>query len=155
MSRVIPGVLLMILSLLPAVVLGGGIYRWVGADGKVHYGDQPGAPGATRVAPEAAPPASEDPDQAQHELRRKRLLRAFDEEHAEKRAKEERARREAQLRKRNCAIARDRLNGYESASYLYSMDAQGNRVVLSDAARARTLAQARQAVQRWCGDGGG
>ncbi|HQU16365.1 MAG: hypothetical protein B7Z66_12930 [Chromatiales bacterium 21-64-14] len=155
MSRALPGALLMILSLFPGVGAGAGIYRWVGADGSVHFGDQPGALGATRVTPAPAPPASEDPDRAEHELRRKRLLRAFDEEHAEKRAREERAQREAQQRKRNCAVARDRLRVYASAHYLYDIDARGNRVILSDAAYAKTMEQARQAVQQWCGDGSG
>lgn len=46
---------------LPAAVFGGAeVYRWVDAEGQVHYSDRP-SPGADRVAIDVVPPSSSPP----------------------------------------------------------------------------------------------
>ncbi len=133
-----------------------GIYRWTDSSGEVHFSDRPPGAGARAIpAPDAPAPVTDDPDRAWHEERTRRLLRAFREERAEREAAAARARRTAEVRRRNCGIARDRLRTYRTASYLYTIDAQGKREVLSDAGRTRALEEARRAVRRWCGEAGG
>ena len=141
---------------LSGIALADGVYRWRDSSGQVHYSDRPGAPGAVPVAPlRVSPPVSNDPDRAHHEIQTRRLLRAFEEERAEERTKAEHKRRTAEERKRNCGIARDRLQGYRTARYLYRINSDGQRVILSDAGRTRALDDARLAVRQWCATPGG
>lgn len=148
--------LLLGLCLAAGTAAAGSIYRWTDSSGEVHYGDRPGAPGARAIAqPQAPPPVTEDPDRAAHERLTRGLLRAYAIDHAEARAAAEKARRAAQRRKRNCAVARDRLRGYRNANYLYRYNADGKRVILSNAARAKMIVAARRAVGHWCAPQGG
>lgn len=127
----------------------GGVYKWVDEHGRVHYGDRPGGPGARELrVPESAPP---DADEASRLERRRHLLRAIEEEREQKRAEAARRKAEKERRARNCAVARDRLRSYRNAGYLYDLDREGRRRVLSDTERARAIADAERAVAYWCG----
>lgn len=128
-----------------------GIYKWVDAQGQVHYGDRPGGAGAQKlnVTPDAVP--ADAADAARREQQNK-LLRSFDEQRAydaQQQAKRDAA---AAQRAQNCRRARVDLENYSNAAYLYERDAQGHKRIFSDAERERALAQLRQKVERWCGD---
>ncbi len=129
----------------------GGVYKWVDDQGRVHYGEQPPSGGqAQQMQVQQAPPAAEAPDDATRQERQQKLLRAFDEERAQK-TEEEQKQREAAVRKeRNCAIARDRLTSMNQAGYIYDLDDKGERRVYSDAERAAAEQKARADVDRWC-----
>jgi hypothetical protein len=114
----------------------------------VQYGDKPCAGHATIITPAAAPEA--DAHVAERRRRTDKLLRAYDEEHAE----EQRARAEAaavlQKRRQECARARSFQSRVTRAGSLYRVAEDGSRVDLNDAERAALLAKARADVARWC-----
>lgn len=127
------------------------VYKWTDTEGRVHFGDRPPQGEAeTLQLPEAAGSGVADTPEARLEKQR-RLLRAFEEERRQKRDAQEQARREKAERQRNCAEARDDLRNQETAGAVYRLGPDGQRVFLDDAERAQSLAQARAAVERWCG----
>jgi hypothetical protein len=127
-----------------------GVYKWVDAEGRVHFGDRPPDLGATAVEVPNTPVAPSVPDAAGARDQQERLLRAYAAERQERREREAKSRAEAEQRARNCAQARDRLRQYESAGYLYRLDPAGERVIVSDAEREQSTAEARAAVAQWC-----
>jgi hypothetical protein len=137
--------------LLCCTSLQAGIYQWVDEDGKVYYGDRPGdAQGAEEVTVKQQKGAAEPvPGDAERAKSQQRLLEQYEKERLNK--KEAAAKRKAQeaRRKRNCAIAKDRLTTFEK-SVLYDIGPDGERVYLSDDETKRALAKARADVKRWC-----
>jgi hypothetical protein len=142
------GLPLFTLLLLAWLQAGAEIYKCTGADGAVQYGDKPCAGHATIITPAAAPEA--DAHVAERRRRTDKLLRAYDEEHAE----EQRARAEAaaalQKRRQECARARSFQSRVTRAGSLYRVAEDGSRVDLNDAEHAAVLAKARADVARWC-----
>lgn len=130
-----------------------GVYKWVDEQGRVHYGEKPPARvQAQEVQIKAAPPEEspiEDAEAARSD-NAQRLLRAFDEERAQKKEQQQKSREEQATRERQCALARDRLRRYQSAGSLYDLDKQGNRRILSDSERAASERRAQEDVARWC-----
>lgn len=131
---------------LPAVA--GNIYKWVDAQGNVHYSDRPGAGNARRIPLHAAP--APDPDAAKRRARERKLLHVFDEEHQERRAAQTKAAKLQAQRKQRCAQAKRRQYVYQHAHYLYEEGKNGSRRILTDAEHARALKGAAAAVKRWC-----
>jgi hypothetical protein len=127
----------------------GEIYKCTDAHGTVRYSDQPCEGKSTIITPRVAPQA--DGNSAERMDKTRRLLRAYQEEHAEEQRRRAEQQAEKEQRQRNCANARDRLRQYTQASRLYQLDEGGNRVILSDEERRRATENARAEVARWCG----
>jgi len=128
------------------------VFRWVDADGQVHYSDTP-VRDAERIEIESRPT---DPERvrAREEqaaaLRAERQLRASQQtEDAAAQASD--AERVAAERAANCASARQRLANYETAHRLYRPLADGEREYLSDEELDTARAEARLSVEEWCG----
>lgn len=127
------------------------VYKWTDAQGRVHFGDRPPQGKAETVQmPEAADGGSAATPEQRLEKQR-RLLHAFEEERRQKRDAEAQVRQEKAERQRNCAEARDDLRNQETASAVYRLGPDGERVFLNAAEREQALAQARAAVEQWCG----
>jgi hypothetical protein len=135
-----------------AAAWGAGVYKWVDEDGQIHYGDRPQGEDVESVktapAPSSVPPAATAEEDRLEKQRR--LLDAYEKERRDQQAAAEKARAEEEQRQKNCAQARDRLRRFEQAGYLYDLDDNGERVILSDAERARRTDEARREVARWC-----
>jgi hypothetical protein len=131
---------------------GAGVYKWVDEQGRVHYGERPPEriQAQEMQIKEAPPDVSPIEDEAGRRDKEQRLLRAFDEERAQKKELQQKSREEQEKRQRNCALARDRLRRYQNASSLYNLDKQGERRTLSDAERSASEQRAQQDVARWC-----
>ena len=127
------------------------VYKWTDADGRVHFGDRPphGKAATVRLPTTATDTPAATPEERLEQQRR--LLRAYDEERRQKRDARAQAQRDAEERQRRCAQARDDLRNREYASGLYRLGPDGQREFLSDAERAGAVAEARAAVQQWCG----
>jgi hypothetical protein len=127
------------------------VYKWTDAEGRVHFGDRPPQgeaetvpmPGRTGDAPVATPEERLE--------KQRRLLNAFEEERRQKRDAQAQARQEKAERQRNCAEARDNLHSQETASAVYRLGPDGERVYLDEGEREQALARARAAVAQWCG----
>lgn len=125
------------------------VYKWVDGKGKVHYGDRPeGAKSRKLDVPASTPDA--DASSAARDERTRKLLDQYAEERSE--ADEAKAKRQQDdaKRKENCRLAKDILEDYRTASYLYDKGKDGERVVLSKEQRAEAEAEAKEAVATWC-----
>lgn len=114
--------------MLVSVAAAAEIYRWVDANGKVHYSDRPVANDAQSVevrVPESAEPGG-NPS-------------ASDDEAAAVRAK-------------HCALAQQRLKDYESSDGLVQEDEFGRRREIKGEERVQLIVRAQADVKSFCGD---
>lgn len=129
------------------------VYKWVDANGKVHYGDRPDAAAAEKIEVRAAEPTL-DGDAAARDEKTRRLLKQFEQERAEEAEAQARIAEEKATRRENCLKARDLLEKYRNASYLYE-DGEGvDHRVLTKEERADAEAAAEKEAEKWCGRGG-
>ena len=152
------------------------LYKWVDKDGRTRYSDRPPvgiqatplsrppAPAAAPAAPASAPaapgaasaaPATGDAAKdarkgpltpAEQEIEFRRRIK----EAQEAAAKGEKAKREEEERKENCARARETLATLESGQRIARTDSKGERFYVDDAQRVQETAKARDAVASWC-----
>ncbi len=139
-----------VLALMAGVGHAAGIYKWVDGAGHVHYGDRPPDAAARALQLRAAPPP--DARVQEHLQQQRKLLRAMDEDRRVEQDAQATAAHREELRRQNCARARQQLADYGRATYLYEYDATGRRRVLSDAERTAAKARVQAQVQRWCGE---
>ncbi len=123
-------------------------YKCTDADGAVQYGDRPCAGHSVIITPAAAPEV--DAHVAGRRQRMGKLLRAYDEEHAEAQRAQAEAEAALQKRRQQCNRARDWLTRVSYARGLFREAKDGSRVDLSDAERAMVQAKAEADVARWC-----
>jgi hypothetical protein len=133
------------------------VTRWVDAEGKVHYSDQPPPPTAksqknldlknSPALPIAGPDSkSGEKSLAEKDLEyRKRKVQA--EESAAKQAKDQ---EEAKSRKANCEQARNRLQAMQEGQRISKFDEKGERVFLEDKDRALAIEDAKKVADSWC-----
>lgn len=150
--------LIAIVSLLVvATSTSAGITRWVDANGKVHYSDQP--PPATaksqkqldiKTAP-SAPQATPDKNDGEKSLAERELefrkRRVEAEEAVAKQAKDQ---AEAKRKQDNCAQARRQLQALQDGQKISHYDEKGERVFMEDSARPKAIQEAQQTVDSWC-----
>ena len=150
--------LLTIVSMLAAATAAqAGITRWVDAEGKVHYSDQPPPPAAKSqktlplknnpALPQAAPGGKDgEKSLAEKELEsRKRRVQA--EETAAKQAQDQ---EEAKSRKTNCEQARSQLQALQEGQRVSKFNEKGERVFLEDSDRAPAIEEAKKSADSWC-----
>lgn len=128
--------------------------KWVDADGKVHYSDS--APTDVKVktlrsssAPDAITSVSSvsaPKTLAERDADWKKSQKAK-EEVAQKAEQEKEA---ALVKQKNCESARSNLAGYENSRAIVKYDANGERSFLDDAARNKTIEDARKTVSTYC-----
>jgi hypothetical protein len=124
------------------------IYKCTDAQGKTRYTDKPCSGNAVIITLEKAPSVSEGSEQRMEKTQR--LLRAYDAEHAEKRAQEEASKAEKIKRQQKCAKAQQYQRGVTQASRVYSYDEKEQRYDLNTEERAAEESKAQQEVERWC-----
>jgi len=142
----------------------GEMYKWVDADGKVHYSDQPPpanvkqqkaiptprtparatAPAAEGQA--AAPAAAAPKTAAEQEMEfRKRRVEA-----AEAEAKRQQEAQAAEEKKRNCEQARNRVAVLQTGGRITRAGPDGEQNYLGDNEIASELVEARKVADSWC-----
>ena len=121
------------------------IYKWVDADGNVHYGDRPAGQQSERMAIDSKPTNPSAVSQQYQASMHARVERHETEAGAaEEAAKAEAEKRtEAEERSTKCAAARATMERFVRSRRLYQEDDNGERVYLDE---AETLA-ARQRVE--------
>jgi len=148
-------------------------YTWKDAKGQLHASDQPPPreipdkdvirrPAAQRATTTTATPAATTASAGASAVPGGRPLPAsapVDPELQQRRAKAEQEakakaqaeeQRQAAVRAQNCQRAREHLATLDSGSRLVRLNAQGERIVVDDNARAREAAQARGVIATEC-----
>ena len=116
-----------------AAAYAGDIYKWVDEDGNVHYGDVPVGKNPERMAIQSRPTnelylaSQADALVASREHRRERRAAA-----AEKAAEKAEADAEAAELARQCEMAREQMQKYETSRRLYLEDENGERTWLDE-----------------------
>ena len=126
------------------------VYKWLDADGKVHYGDRPPATGTDSQSLTLPPAPTRDADDERRSLLRSRLLEAIDAERTEKVQAEREAAAARQKQAQMCARARSDLARFERANIIYTNDPSGARIYMSDEARAEALSNAKLWIDEHC-----
>jgi len=124
------------------------IYKCTDGSGAVQYGDKPCSGTSKIIVPAAAPDV--DVHVTERRQRADKLLRAYDEEHAEEQREQAEAEAALQQRRRQCSKARAWLARVTTASTLYRVADDGSHVNLDDAEHAAILAKAEADVATWC-----
>jgi hypothetical protein len=126
------------------------LYKWVDADGKVHYSDQPPPPTARSQArvPDALPPS--DPDAARRLAEKQAELRKAAEAQADQDRKSADEASAAKQKQSSCAQARGRLQALRDGSPAYRYNEKGEQEMLDDSARRQALRDAEQAIANNC-----
>ena len=125
-------------------------YKWVDADGHVHYGDRPPATGLDSRSMSLPPAPAKDADHEQRSLKRRRLLEAFEAERAERDQAEAEAAAAKAERAQKCEHARRQLVGFARANIVYTTDESGNRTYMSDGERRDAAGRARVWIGKHC-----
>lgn len=119
---------LLLWSLLLPSLASAEIYRWTDAQGRVHFGAQPGRQGAQQI--EVRPQVVERDDATRAREQRTEQFydaRRQERERAASQAAEQRTKRAAE-----CRQLRSQLQQIERGGRYYTVDAQGNRSYISD-----------------------
>ena len=127
----------------------GALSKWVDADGKVHYSDEP--PPVNVKAKKLTTPAAASGVPAQ---------KTYAEREAEwrkaQKGKEEAAQKAAQQqenefsKQKNCAGAKANLKTFESNSPITTYNDKGESVLMDDAARRQGIEEARKQISAYC-----
>ncbi len=144
---------LTIILLLASTAAFAALNKWVDAEGKVHYSDEPPPPNvkSTTLRPSAAPPVATSAPGAPKTLaeREAELKKAQQEKkEAADRAAQEQANRETE--RANCAAARQSLRSLQAGGRLAEYDASGELSYVEDDERQQRIAKAQQDVAEWC-----
>ena len=125
------------------------IYKCTDASGKTQYGDKPCKGESSIFTPKASP--KEDENAEERRQKTQRLLRAYQQEHAQEKQKTAELKAEKEKRVENCQRARNRYQQFISAGCIYRIDKDRNRADFTDEERANAAASARADIKQWCG----
>jgi len=129
-------------------------YKWVGANGKVEYGDIP-PPGvqATPLNPPVSAPAASAPaakKDGARDLGPEWAFRKRQQEQREKEAKAAKERADVESRRVNCEESQGSLRSLQSGQRISTVNADGERVFIDDEQRAKEIERIQRAVNDWC-----
>jgi len=129
------------------------VYKWLDKNGKVHFGDRPppDASASEALDIKSLPKASDDaPSDTERRARQRRLLDSFEHDRAEKKhaRAEDKERRKAQALK--CLHAKDDLDQMRQASYLYDLNAAGEKIIQSAAERQQATLRLEKLIKKNC-----
>ncbi|MCB1856816.1 MAG: DUF4124 domain-containing protein [Gammaproteobacteria bacterium] len=150
------GMALGLVFLLASGLAGADVYRWKDENGRVHFGDRPGAVRADKIdVPDGERVLEQDGQQqldAERAVSRQRLLDAYREERESKQREQEAREARERERESRCIYARDILRGYQESGSIYQPLASGERRYLSATERREEIDRARADVAHWCDD---
>lgn len=159
MKRLCPSACLVLLMAgtlpLAAAAQEASVYRWVDAQGVVHYSDQPAADGSGEELPiryrKTDRGAMQARLKAKAELDAAGEVREAQQSEVDAAAEADRQKVLAE-REANCKAARDRVAKYTNALRLYRPGPNGERVYLTNEELDVERADANRAVEQWCTD---
>ena len=137
----------------PATTTASEIYKYIDADGTVHYVDRPtGAATEERIAIISRPTdAAAVQSRVQARIDRQQAADEARDARDEARQQETDARAEEEQRARRCQEYRGRLETYVQSRRLYRQSEDGERIYLDDAEREEARQKVEELVAEYCG----
>ena len=128
------------------------IYKWVDAEGNVHYGEKPVGEKSQEVIINSRGKKTLEPvnKPERKAVDSDKLMRSME---ADRHARDEKRRKKKKAnddRQRRCVRAKDRLRRFQRATSLYNLDKTGNRSTLSDAERQKSTARVQADIKKYC-----
>ncbi|MBI1733449.1 MAG: DUF4124 domain-containing protein [Gammaproteobacteria bacterium] len=133
----------------PISALADEIYRWVDAQGRVHFGDKPPAEGAERV--EVKPAPTDDPELKRRQERGERLSEIMAEERKARDEEKQEALLAAAERRAKCNSSRARLERAINAAFIYrDTPDPANPLILDESERSEFEQRLRAEIRQYC-----
>ena len=152
MKKLLAFTALIFYTLLSAAPVGAEMYRWVDAQGKIHYSDQaptqsPKSTKTLNIPNQPATPAAESNKSWQEKELDYKKRQATAAESAAKKKKEA---DDAKTKVENCDKAKKSLKALEEGGRMTVYDDKGNRSFMDDAQRIKAMDDAKKSVNEWC-----
>lgn len=128
-----------------------GVYKWVDANGQVHFGDRPPSQASSSEVEINAAPPQQDPTARQRREKVAEFLNAQQLEREERQAVQQKERRQAQKQAELCRKYQARLKHMDSISTFYNLNEEGERVFVSESENQAIRQRYRQKVSETCG----
>ena len=133
------------------------LYKWKDQNGRLQYGDTP-PPGVEATpmrgpaagTPPPAPEAKKADGKTEKPLSPEAAFQKRQQEREAADQKSEKERAQAEQKRANCEQAQGQLRALESGVRMVTVTADGERVVMDDAARAQQIQQAQKSIADWC-----
>lgn len=145
---------LLILLMLASTNTFAAVSKWVDAQGRVHYSDQPPPPATTsetlRSSSNTQDSASSSVDETKTSAEKDADLKKAN---AEKQAADDKAAQKKAAEdalKANCATAQANLRALQSGERIKEVDAKGERSYMDDAQRQQRIAAVQQEISNNC-----
>ncbi|MBN8429762.1 DUF4124 domain-containing protein [Microbulbifer salipaludis] len=135
------------LALLAANAGGGELYRWVGADGKVHFGDRPPREAQAESLDNKLKPINSAEPTHQQDFPDRRRADQIEQDYAARKQKEQHKFQRQQ--QQACARARKQLKILKGP--VYFVDADGNESTISERQRVIEARKLEQQIRQHCG----
>lgn len=135
--------------LLGAAPAGAVLYKWVDANGRVTYSDQPPA-GNVKAEIVGAPAPPSEPAAIRELANQEAELKKLQTQRAEEQKKAVKTRTEQLQLQQDCADARARLRIYESDQPIGRINEKGEQVLLDEAARLRGRERLETQIRERC-----
>ncbi|VAW56942.1 hypothetical protein MNBD_GAMMA07-383 [hydrothermal vent metagenome] len=135
-----------------AITANAEIYKWVDAQGKIHYGDKINSDSTEKVTPidvDTSIKGNLQVDRVRTEKRRK-LLNAFSEDRVRENKQKAKAKKLNKKKARACIRYKDKMRRYNRASSLYRLDKTGNRVTMSNEEREKSTESLKNKIKKHC-----
>ena len=126
-----------------------GLTKWVDAEGKVHYSDEPPPANVNAkvlAVPKAASGVPAEKTYVEQEAERKKALK----NKAESEQKAAKQQEDAAAKQKYCASLRSHLATLEKGSRLATYNEKGESVIMDDAARQQQIEEARKQLSANC-----
>lgn len=151
------------LMLLQGAVFASDIHKWIGPNGEVHYGSTP-PPGymdkaqkmniksdPTESSEEESSDADQTADNGGSSNSGSESAENKENLSPEQKAKlAETEKKNEEIRKKNCNIAKRRVAGINQGGRLYEVNEKGERHYWNDGERQKKLSEAQESVDKWC-----
>ena len=125
-------------------------YKWVDANGRTVYSDQPPPSGQKYEVVGAAPPP-DNPNAVKEMATKDAEIRKAQKDRAEQATKSQQTRADAQKRAEICSQARSAIRTYQAAGdAVLTTNAKGEAVALDPAEKAKRLAEQQRLAKEYC-----
>lgn len=125
------------------------VYKWVDAQGNIHYGDRPQSNAAQTLHVAPPPPVDEASQQRLEALKKQGKDNARKKEATAKEAANPDPNQA--VAKKNCSMAKESLAQLETANaFLVETDNEGNKRLIPEEERSKKAEAMSKEVARWC-----